>query len=417
MKNHSDELIFHSQGLRRSAANLVGLHRRNRLREFLLARLSAKRFDKEVHMRKFSILAAVMAAAITVSMTGCGSGTAPAKTEPEEKAPEAVTAEEIPEAVDAESDTQNPAMNYVGAYSDESGKGYSLLIQATDGVDGVMISVGHASEDGFDYSAWQMNGKIKDNVITYSNAVRVDESWDPESENGVSQEEVYTDGTGTFEITQDKKITWKDDKENEGEGLVFVWDQELYDKLQQMIEQNQDEDAVSAGLTAMDWAGPYVDENDDNMTMVIEVPEETGTIRFTVTKKGEGDQAQTWTMTGDFNADDASAAYTDCEKMNVRLDEYGETMSGDTVYKEGTGSFKFDPDTMTVTWKDDKEDAGKNVKFVLDLNANGSEEGSEGDYELMEGEMIDEPGEDIPEEEIVDEEEDDEDFMSEDADY
>ena len=51
MKNHSDELIFHSQGLRRSAANLVGSHRRIRLREILLACLSAMRFDMEVNMK------------------------------------------------------------------------------------------------------------------------------------------------------------------------------------------------------------------------------------------------------------------------------------------------------------------------------------------------------------------------------
>ena len=363
-------------------------------------------------MRKFSILAAVMAAAITVSMTGCG-GTAPAQTEPEEKAPEAVTAEEIPEAVDAESDTQNPAMNYVGAYSDENGKGYSLLIQATDGVDSVMVSVGHTSEDGFDYSAWQMNGKIKDNVITYSNALRVDESYDPESENGVTQEEVYTDGTGTFEISDDKKITWKDDKENEGEGLVFAWDQELNDKLQQMIEQNQDEDTTSVGMTAMDWAGDYVDQSDENTTMVMEVQEDSSAIKFTITKKGEGDQALTWTMTGDYNPDEASAAYTDCEKKDVRLDEVGEVVSGDTIYSDGSGSFKFDAESMTITWKDDKEDAGKDVVFVLNLNASGSDEGngegSDGGYELLEGETLDEPGEDFPEEEEPVEEESEDD--------
>ena len=51
VKNHSDELIFHSQGLRRSAANLVGSHRRIRLREILLACLSAWRFDTEGKMK------------------------------------------------------------------------------------------------------------------------------------------------------------------------------------------------------------------------------------------------------------------------------------------------------------------------------------------------------------------------------
>ena len=49
MKNHSDELIFHSQGLRRSAANLA-----DRIGEIAYAnftsRSRAKRFDMEVNM-------------------------------------------------------------------------------------------------------------------------------------------------------------------------------------------------------------------------------------------------------------------------------------------------------------------------------------------------------------------------------
>ena len=62
VKNHSDELIFHSQSLRRSAANLERSHRRIRnlkvhIRktfkcEILLASLSAKRFDIDVNMNK-----------------------------------------------------------------------------------------------------------------------------------------------------------------------------------------------------------------------------------------------------------------------------------------------------------------------------------------------------------------------------
>ena len=365
-------------------------------------------------MRKFSILAAVMAAAITVSMTGCGSSTAPAQSEPDESAPEAVTAEEISEAVDEESDTQNPVMNYIGAYTDESGKGYSMLIQATDAVDGVYVTIGHTSESGFDYSAWQMNGKIKDNVITYSNAIRVDESWNPESENGVEQEEIYTDGSGTFEITKDNKITWKDDKENEGEGLVFAWDQELNDKMQEMMSQSEE---VSAGAMAMDWVGPYVDINDENITMEISAVDDSDTCQFIITKKGEGDEAQTWTMSGTFQPGETSVAYTDCVKSDIRIDEFGMSEPVSTIYENGTGTFTFDKETSTITWKDDKEDAGKDVQFVMNLNANDSEEGTGDGYELMDGEMLDEPGEDFPEEEETTTEDPDEEFMSEDADY
>ena len=364
-------------------------------------------------MRKFSILAAVMAAAITVSVTGCGSGTAPAQTQPEEK-PAAAATEEAPPAEDTESDTQNPAMNYIGAYTDENGKGYSLLIQATDGVDGVFVTVGHTSEDGFDYSAWQMNGKIKDNVITYENAIRVNESYDPESENGVTQEEIYTDGTGSFEISSDSKITWKDDKENEGEGLVFAWDQELNDRLQKMLQQEQE---GSAGSTAMEWAGPYVDKGDENLTMEISAQDESGACKFTITKKGEGDAAQIWTMTGSFVPGDNKVAYSDCVMQNVRIDEFGNVEPVDTIYEDGTGEFILDTEKMTVTWKDDKEDAGKDAEFVMNLNANSSEEGSEDGYEVMEGEMLDEPGEDFPAEDESAAEGPDEEFLSEDADY
>ena len=301
-------------------------------------------------MKKISILAAVMAAAITVSMTGCGSGTAPAQSEPEEKAPEAVTVEEVSEPVEenTETDTQNPVMNYVGAYSDEGGQKYSLFIEATDGVDGVMINIGRLSDDENDYWAWTMSGKIKDNVITYSDAVQIYESYDPESENGVTHEEVYTDGTGTFEITEDKKITWKDDKENAGEGLVFVWNQELNDKVQQMMQENQDEDTSSDGFTAMDWAGPYKANNDENLTMEITAGEDGLTCSFSIMKKGEGSEAVNWTMSGPYKDSEASVEYDSCQKRNVRIDEMGEIESGDTIYDDGTGTFIFDKEKMTI---------------------------------------------------------------------
>ena len=56
---------------------------------------------------------------------------------------------------------------------------------------------------------------------------------DPESEEGVKEESIYEDGTGSFVITEENKITWTDDKENKGEGIVFVWDEELNKELQQ----------------------------------------------------------------------------------------------------------------------------------------------------------------------------------------
>ena len=121
-------------------------------------------------MRKFGIFAAVMAA-IAVSVTGCGSkpATAEPAAEPvqEQEAPVAETAAPAAEAVPEEEDTQNPVMNFVGVYSDKD-SGFSLFIEPTDGVDGAHISVGHTSEDGTEYKAWEITGRFKDNVITYT---------------------------------------------------------------------------------------------------------------------------------------------------------------------------------------------------------------------------------------------------------
>ena len=73
MKNHSDEMIFHSQGLRRSAANLedrigeianLKVHIRKTFKcEFHLACLRAKRFDMEVRSMKYLLTGAEMAEA------------------------------------------------------------------------------------------------------------------------------------------------------------------------------------------------------------------------------------------------------------------------------------------------------------------------------------------------------------------
>ena len=354
-------------------------------------------------MKKFKIIAAVMAAAVTVTMMGCGStGTGAEQSEAADTAQTAV-GEPVEDTTAEETDGQNPVMNYVGAYSDEGGSRYSLLIEATDAVDGVFVTVGHPHDD--DYDKWEIYGKIKDNVITYTDAVKVATTPNPEAEMGVDQEEVYTDGTGTFEISQDSKITWKDDKENEGEGLVFVWDKELYEKVQEMVEENADEDAASAAAAAaMNWSGPYVDSSDENLSMEIIASEDADTCEFNITRKGEGSSAVMWTMTGAFDPQTLTVSYENCVKKDVEIDEVGSIVSESVVYEGGTGSFTFNEAEQTVTWKDDKEDAGDGVMFIFNFNANSAEGEGEagGEVQAMEGEILDEPTEDIPEEEIVD---------------
>ena len=62
---------------------------------------------------------------------------------------------------------------------------------------------------------------------------------DDQSENGHRSETVYSDGKGTVQLSEDGTITWKDEKVNNGEEIVFEWNQELNDQLKERQEQAQ----------------------------------------------------------------------------------------------------------------------------------------------------------------------------------
>ena len=197
-------------------------------------------------MNKITVSAAL--AALVFMIAGCGGETGVSvsgNAASSEGSTEGYTAEYMPGTATSEgmtamtttpegvfeSDGQNPIMNYVGAYSDENGKPMSLLVQATDEENGVYFTVGFA--EGAEYYIWDIYGKMESNVIKYTQGGCYKLVADPEAENGVREETVYEDGTGTFVITEENKITWTDDKENKGEGVVFAWDEDLNTELQQ----------------------------------------------------------------------------------------------------------------------------------------------------------------------------------------
>ena len=205
-------------------------------------------------MRLNKIIVTGIAAAAVLAIAGCGSSSTGAASSAGETAPYAATddswmeagpggadstASEAMTAPTADIDGENSDLPKSGAYTEETGKGYSMLLTFTDEDSDVYVSVGHMDEDSQTYYAWEIFGENNNNVITYSGASCVKQAFDPESETGVSTETVYGDGKGTIEITKDGKFIWKDEKVNDGEELVFVWDQELNDKLNELQQQDQ----------------------------------------------------------------------------------------------------------------------------------------------------------------------------------
>ena len=87
------------------------------------------------------------------------------------------------------------------------------------------MTIGHI--DNQDYYIWDIYGKIENGEIKYADAACFRLYPDDQSDTGAGQEVKYEDGTGTITISKEGQVTWQDDKENAGEGLVFVWDEAL----------------------------------------------------------------------------------------------------------------------------------------------------------------------------------------------
>lgn len=304
------------------------------------------------------MIAIVLAAVMLLSAAGCG-----AKTEkPQNETAETETTTEQSESTEAEpaeqtaeapaQKAQNPILDYAGAYSDENGAQVYLLFEAWDEENSVNIQTAYSGEETYTY--WEMIGRIEGNTVTYENGCKysIDRST-------AEEETIYEDGTGTFTISADKKVTWKDDKEDAGKDVVFAWDEELNQQLRDQMEgtfQNP----------IMNWAGGYADKNNKSRTMTIESGSEDQSDGTITVKESTGlEQMTTWTMGVLFNEEAASMDYSSCVKKVIALDADGKPVSEETLYEDGTGSFAINTEDQTITWIDDKENAGEGSLFVF----------------------------------------------------
>lgn len=354
-------------------------------------------------MRKIRFIAIATAAIMVLSAAGCGGATSASTAAEEsddtavEEASEAATEIASEDFVDDES--QNPVMNYVGAYSDESGQEYSLLIEAADDVDGVYVTLGYPHDE--DYTYWEMYGTIKDNVITYSEGAKYLMTATEEGEEA-DEELAYSDGTGSFEISADNKVKWTDDKENAGEGLVFVWDEELNQMIQEMYAENGLDDETYYPDSVINWSGPYSDFNNPSRTMYIYEKDESNTVcTVVVTDENSETSMTTWTMTGEFDVDSMTISYSDCVKNDVTVDANGNEVSSETLYENGKGKFVIDEEEQTITWTDENEDAGNGSQFGFMFELEEDEDDGSTSDEAMDEEILDEEeldGEELEEE-------------------
>lgn len=327
-------------------------------------------------MKMKKVMATVLAAAVVCSMAGCGTAGTAAATDSaaaetaaaaEEELFEEETAEDLEEDYDLEEvDTStNTITPYEGAYTDESNGEVSLFLQAIDSTDGVSVSVGVNQEDG-SLSYWEMSGTFDGSRITYTDGLKMIEKMSDENPDEIEDEMIYEDGTGYFEISQDKKVTWVDEKEDAGNGLVFVWDEEMNQQIQEMMDMYSDDGGQNP---MMNWIGPYVDSENKDFSMFVEAGgEDTSDCTITVTQETGINQATKWFAEGALDTETMTIEYTGCRKAACYLDKNGNVVSEENEYEDGTGRFVINEADQSITWTDDAEDAGKDLVFTFSFD-------------------------------------------------
>ena len=308
-------------------------------------------------MKKLTAIALV--SAMMLSVAGCGGKAESTSSDP------AAAQEQDTEAAGetANEPEENPILKYEGAYCDDGGKGIYMLFEATDEIDGVNISIGYPEETAYTY--WEFTGKIKDNVITYENGYKFAQDWGTTDQEEVTEKEIYNDGSGTIEISEDATVTWKDNKEDIAKGMVFVWDEEMNSVIAEQM-QGTEINYYENQNPSLNWAGPYVDMNKKERTMVIYSGSEEGTDCLAViTDTPSPDKMTEWTLTGNFDLETRIISYTGGEKVEYVLDADGNKTSESKVYEDGTGKLLIDEEAQTMLWIDDKEDAGSGSVFTF----------------------------------------------------
>ena len=126
----------------------------------------------------------------------------------------------------------------------------------------------------------------------------------------------------------------------------------------------------------MNFVGTYVCGRAD---IVIGATDQANGAEATIRWSSSAAEHSEWAMSGTFDADTLTFEYADCVKTDFVYNEDGGIESQTEVYKDGKGTMVFtEGDPLTLTWKDEVEDAGKDMVFeFVSVEPEEGEEGAE----------------------------------------
>ena len=110
------------------------------------------------------------------------------------------------------------SVDFAGEWTDEAGGPTVVDIWVDDA--GIWHGEISRSDDDAVASFWSFSASAEGNTLIYTDMQHMRGIYDEEGE--VTEDNIYSDGSGKLILT-DGKLSWQDDKEGAGNGLLFIY--------------------------------------------------------------------------------------------------------------------------------------------------------------------------------------------------
>lgn len=110
-----------------------------------------------------------------------------------------------------------------------------------------------------------------------------------------------------------------------------------------------------------EYVGVYTAKDNENFNLLIEAADDADMVKVSVVLSDPEQPYTYWELYGSVDGS-MKISYSDGGKFEIQLNDQGEPEDV-MLYDDGTGTIQISPEG-SITWKDDKEDAGKDAVFV-----------------------------------------------------
>ena len=198
----------------------------------------------------------------------------------------------------------------------------------------VLIHWGSSAEEATEWEYSCYYNEENKTMLSMPFGMRTELTFD-ENGNEASYNVVYEDGTAEFSLDEDGHLIWKDEKEDAGKDMAFEWVSRYPDPF--------------SGVWECDRA-------------TIEIVDEGEGYKVFIHWGSSAWETTTWDYACYYKAENNTLLSTPFGiRTELVFDDNGEE-TATTVYDDGVAEFSLDADGHLI-WKDEKEDAGKDMAF------------------------------------------------------